>query len=512
MKPGRPIPRKKFSDHNGFEISDLRFHQAEGLLKKGAKRMTKTLMILALILALVTISLAQKPKPTPRGKPRPAAKAQPEPEPEKETEEPPVVHQEGEVTGTLTVNGQPYQLRYAYAEKTEVRDTKTYKSSEVTKLVLTDRLLSVSELDEFTGREWFSTTLREDDHEPHAITLFITPQGEIVKTHLSVFELDDKDPNTRHQIATDEKRRFKEFKLDGGRVSGKAESNHTTRKGLKWSYAASFNAPLFDPEAEEKPKAESGNRVIGTLTLGDKTIKFTNVYAYTRKSYNPNWKNPNLILLFTDREIADDEFDLDVEIPKLAAAGGLHAIEIEVDGDSRKNVGSHYGANVDAELYYEGATKGVSADSSLMEYRGVKNVTQSERVIRVRDDGKVVEGIVYSRLLHGDNARGRHIKWLYEAKFRAQIRNTEQAGKPLPPGGGVIGKAYFDSKKRMDMSSIDPREMIHFTNPRVVRGFQQGNRATLTIQDREVVYTIRMILDGGKWKPVSEKITDVVLR
>lgn len=476
--------------------------------------MTKTLLIFVLIMELVTIGLAQKPKrTTTKGKPRPAAKVQPEPEPESEVTEPPVVHQEGEVTGTLTINGQPYQLRYAYAEKTTIRDNKTYKSSEVTKLVLTDRLWSVSELEEFIGREWISTSLREDDHKPQAITLFITPQGETVKTNLTAYESDDKDPDLKHGVTTEEKRRLKEFKLEGGRVRGKAESNHTTRKGLKWSYAANFDAPVFDPEAENKPQAESGNWVIGTLTMSDKTIKFTNVYAYTRKSYNPNWKDANLILVFTDREIADDEFDLDVEIPRLAAAGQLYAIEIEVDGGARKNVGSHYAENVDAELYYEGATKGSSADASLMEYRGVKDVTQSERAVRVKDDGKVVEGIVYSRLLHGSSARGRHIKWLYEAKFRAQIRNPEQAGKPLPAGGGVIAKAYFDSKKQMlNMNDVNPRELIHFTNPRVVGGFQQGNRATLTIHDNQLVYTIRMVLDGGKWKPAAEKITDFIDR
>ncbi len=475
--------------------------------------MTKTLLILALIVTLVTISLAQKPKrTTPKAKPRPAAKVQPEPEPESEPTEPPVVHQEGEVTGTLTVNGQPYQLRYAYAEKTEIRDDKTYQSSEVTKLVLTDRLLSVSELEEFIGRPYFSTTLREDDQEPHAITLFITPQGETVKTHLSAYEPDEKDPNVQHQVSTDEKRRLKEFKVDGGRARGKAESNYTTRKGLKWSYAASFDAPLFDPEAEEKPKAESGNRVIGTLTMRDKTVKFTHVYAYTRKAMEPQAKKPNLIIVLTDREIADDEFDLDVEVSKLAAAGQLHAIEVVVSGTARENVGSHHAENVDGELYYEGAPRGASADSSLMEYRGVKDPYQSERAIRVKDDGKVVEGIIYSRLLHGSATRGRHIKWLYEAKFRARIRNTEQSGKPLPAGGGVIAKAYFDSKKQMDMSSIDPREMIHFMNPRVVRGFQQGNRATLIIHDRDVVYTIRMVLEGGKWRPAAEKITDLMVR
>ncbi|MEW6127800.1 MAG: hypothetical protein AB1757_12250 [Acidobacteriota bacterium] len=101
-------------------------------------------------------------------------------------------------------------------------------------------------------------------------------------------------------------------------------------------------------------------------------------------------------------------------------------------------------------------------------------------------------------------------KVLIEADPDAPV--TARDGTSLPAGGGAIAKAYFDSKKQMDMSSVNPREMIYFTNPRVIRGFQQGNRATLTIQDRDVIYTIRMILDGGKWKPASEKLTDLVVR
>jgi hypothetical protein len=464
--------------------------------------------VLALLLALAFTIVAQQPKKAPpKNKPRPAARVQSKPEPEPEATERTPVPKEGETTGTLTISGQPFHLRYAYAEKSEISDKKTHQSTDVTKLVLTDRLLSDRELEDLVGREWFSTSLREEGQEPRILTLFINEQGEAVKTQITEYEPDDKNPDTRHQVFTEERRRLKEFKLDGGRAIGKLDGDHTTPKGLKWSYTADFDTPVFDPGAEDKPVAESRNRVIGTLSMSGKTIKFTHVYAYNRKAIEAHWKKPNLIIVLTDREIADDEFDLDVEISKLAAAGQVHAIEVELNGASRENAIS--AMNVQGDMYYPGSPRGSVRDQSLMEYRGVKDAYQSERVSTVVDDGKVVEGIVYSSLLHGSNAQGRHIKWLYEAKFRATIRNTEQVGKALPVGGGVIGKAYLDYKRTEQGA---PSDTIHFSQPRIVRGFLNGARATLTVHDGGAVYTVRMLLEGGKWKPASEKLTDFDIR
>jgi hypothetical protein len=121
------------------------------------------------------------------------------------------------------------------------------------------------------------------------------------------------------------------------------ENNTMKRIGLWISVSLVFALPLL--------AAVEHGTAAGTLTLGSATTHLTHAYALARPDTFDKTKE-NVVVVLSDAAIPDDALWEDFPGLKLAAAGKLHAIQVEINADrSVKSAAIFHDAFVDSQSF-----------------------------------------------------------------------------------------------------------------------------------------------------------------
>jgi hypothetical protein len=162
----------------------------------------------------------------------------------------------------------------------------------------------------------------------------------------------------------------------------------------------------------------------GTLTLGSATAQLTHAYALARPDTFDKTKE-NVLVVLSDAAIPDDALWEDFPGLKLAAAGKLHAIQVELNADrSVKSAAILHEVFVDSQSF-----QGIEAPA-----------------FRVATfDGKTVEGKLFSNAPQALAGK----KFEFTATFRAPVMH-----RPAPTATGAAAAQTAPNSKHTTPNGI----------------------------------------------------------
>jgi len=249
----------------------------------------------------------------------------------------------------------------------------------------------------------------------------------------------------------------------------------------------------------------------GTFVLDGKTYNITSVQA--RTDANPFDKSKkDVLILLTDQPVVGDSFEVD-ELDSLAESGKIHGILARID-DQKQPIALN--------------VLGVVQRSGNAVYEFEAEMFDPDHV----------SGRIY--LNDPDESFGR--KYTFDIEFDSPVQEILNAtlaetGTPLPVDGGEPFKAYREYDRAIQSGNpqmlkkfLAPEQAERLDDPdagkmlglmkmmraqevKFVKGFQQGDRAILTVEGKDPLSsgktngTIKMLKAEGQWLLEKESWT-----
>jgi len=257
------------------------------------------------------------------------------------------------------------------------------------------------------------------------------------------------------------------------------------------------------------PFAIAGSSASGDLVMDGNTYKMTSVIAKTDENSFDETKK-DIVVLLTDQPVPEERFNLSA-IYDMAETAHLHGIMLTIN---------------DAKEVYSLVVLGLTQKSGnhICEFQATQFNVSS------------IAGKVFSA---PEEMFGH--KYQFNIQFEVPVTDSvapvlnEETGTPLPAGGGDPGKAYmeydkivragkvdemkkFAADEKMAKQLEDPRakemiqmlKMMRATQIKVLKGFINGDRATLFVEGKDPMSgsktegTVRMVLVNNSWKIQKE--------
>jgi hypothetical protein len=253
----------------------------------------------------------------------------------------------------------------------------------------------------------------------------------------------------------------------------------------------------------------------GSFVLDGNTYEITSVQAKTAENPFDETKQDVLVLL-TDQPVAEGDFDA-LTLDTLAEEGKVHGILVRLESQ-REATGLTVLGTVQRSGNFVCGFDSTEFSSSR------------------------VAGRVY--LEKPDESFGR--KYTFDIQFDTEVAeiseaaSAESSGTPLPPDGGEPGMAFLEYQKAIQSGNPlelkkylvpeqarkldDPQavnmlglmKMMRAQEVKIINGFLQGDRATLTVEgkdpvsSRKTVGTVRMRKQDGQWLLERESWTSAL--
>lgn len=328
--------------------------------------------------------------------------------------------EEGKASGTLTVNGQKTQLKYAYAQ---ISKNSPEDEQEFVRVILSDVPIPPLRMG--------TSALRKMAKEGklHALEVSITSDNDTVGGTILDPAIDD------GYVPTGSDYKFEPKTLDGKMAAGRlVMEEEGSFFDTHFQFDVTFRAAVapYPLSLSEADKAAIGAQKPGTasgeFTVSEQTSKLAYAYVVGRREFPGDPEKLSIVL--SDAPIPEDVLLAGFGMQSLADEGKVHAVEVEIDADRAPKGGQFY----HTEFAKRGG--GASLSASGMHY-----------FLAETFDKDTVSGKLMMK--EGDDFMG--TEYYYQAVFRAAVLRkappTYEGAKAALSGPGKVVTAFMSAAR-----------------------------------------------------------------